>query len=800
MIKFNFQYIRNLASPGVWRRGYSYYQTKQVESVELCEQGIVGKVKGNFRDEYTTILTLSEDHVKAECDCPFPDEWCKHAVAVALIGISEGLWDKFWGIEEEVPDNEEYEGNYRFFFSKRSKPKTVVVKVVDRKKNETITQIEPILRSVVEAQKQNIIQLSELEKREFYLLTFLHKLAQLDKKRKHYYVAYNNLNDLMACFATVEEVRDMHSKQRLTVEKNTLKLIMNVNISLVGNVLVALHWKRTNPEDIIPYEEVKLFAKRVQWGVYDNTFFPIETKVGELPYFLSKSSFLDIRGGDGGKFLFEQLPKFKETLEGELELEESEIVQNARLEVRSPKKVLTIEMPNETTLRAALEFDYDGVRVPYAPTMKGAPYVCVVKGAPEQKQYSIEEFREQEAAQRKADIEAGLIDPEKEKKKVKKVIRIKVVDKKDKSDSKEEKKAAKAIEPEVIEEIETVENQIAEEVEFVDVIEPSVVNETSISKSYTPDDRFDAGFEGAVVFNNVDFSEYDDDDFAIIPDASDFVVQEDNFKPHKEEVAIINEPEEFAFDDEADEIKETIVTSKDEVKPEPPMLFKQVSKPVVKKVDSGSLDSLIDNLITSSKSNPLSADMVTKKKTSPKRHEVVEDLDLLDKLMQEPAAKTKKLAVEDNQESDDKTTKKRGRPPKKANKEFEPIEETIITNNDDFYEDSEDDAFEEQENEQEIVSEPSIVEEPKEVYWIKRDIDLERKTFKELNAASLTPMQTNKLEALNDNLIEFVGKFLPHLINGDDWIVECPEEVSRIRIADDPLKFKVNVDFGPTHA
>lgn len=765
MIKFNFQYIRNLASPGVWRRGYAYYQTKQVESVELCEQGIVGKVKGNFRDEYTTILSLSEDSVKAECDCPFPDEWCKHAVAVALIGISEGLWDKFWGIEEISEEEAVYEGNYRFFFSNRSKPKTVVVKVFDRKKNESVTQIEPILRSVVEAQKQNIIQLTDIEKRELYLLTLLHKVGQLDTKRKHFYVQYGNLNDLMACFSTVEEVRDMHTKQRLIVEKNTLKLIMNINISMVGNVLVALHWKRTNPEDIIPYEEVKLFAKRVQWGIYDNIFFPIETKVGELPYFLSKNSFLDIRGGDGGKFLFEQLPKFKETLEGELEIEESELVQAARLVVKPPKKVLTLELPNETTLRAALEFDYDGVRVPYAPTMKGAPYVCVVKGAPEQKQYSVEAFREQEAAQRKADIEAGLIEPDKEKKKVKKVIRIKVLDKGTKG-----KKPKQTDQPKV-EDVDVV-SQKESEIEIVEDIPAFLV----------PEGR-------GVVFNNVDFSEYDE--FSQPIDSYEDVVEQDQLE---DVIEVFNEPEEFFIEDEPEEIFDKQSSIIIEELQEPSILFQPKKKSKIDVANMGSLDSLIDNLVSSSKPGILSNDLVKKKPAAPKRNEIIQDLDLFDKLIQDAEPKPKE-PVEKKIEVDEKPKKRRGRPPKKANKDFEPIEETIITNNDDFFEDSE--FSDESEKE---PNEITIVEEPKEVYWIKRDIELERRTFKELNAASLTPVQTNKLEAVNDNMIDFVGKFFPHLLESDEWIVEYPEEITRVRIADEIMTFKINLDFGETYA
>ena len=767
MMKFNFQYIKNLASPGVWRRGYSYYQTNQVEDIKLCEDGIMGKVKGNFRDVYTTILKLSEDHVKAECDCPFPDEWCKHAVAVALIGISQGLWDKYWGIEEEDDDEIiSYEGNYRFLFSEKSKPKTVSIKVVDRKNDTTVTQIEPLLRSVLEAQKQNTIQLKDTEKKELYVISLLHKLGKLDTKREHFYIGYNDLNELMPVLGAVEDIRRAQNKQRMKVERSSLKLIMNINVSLVGNVLVALHWKRTNPEDIIPYEEVRLFAKRVQWGLYHNVIFPIETKVGELPYFLSKSSFLDIRGGEGGKFLFEQLPKFKESLQGELEIEESDLVQNARLEIKKPKKVLSIEMPDKSTLRAAIEFDYDGVRVPYSETAAKSSYVCVVKGAPPPKQYSIEEFREQEAAKRKADIEAGLIDPEKEEKKKVKVIRVKVVNK-DKKSGKLKKVAAKtAQEPEIVEKI-----PVAQEEGF----------------------SFTAIEEPMIMFNYNDFTEYGDYDEQNqidepnqhdepIEQYDENKVEEVDAKPgiyyQKRQEVIRSED---TFDDEFDEdIIESVDFEEEELVSSESIKLDTKNKKLDEKPQKQSLasfDNFMDSIVQPS-TNILSQNMLKKKDTQPQKHKVVEDLDIFEKLFQSDDSLKNKKSVKKKDNDNN--------PPKKINKDADSIEETIVS------EENEDN------NEEITVPNHTVIEEPKEIYWIKRDIEEEKTTYKHLLASSLTPMQTNKLEALGDGVVDFVGRFLPILKDNEEWILEFPEEVNAIRIADETMTFKVNISFGET--
>ena len=766
MMKFNFQFIKNLASPGVWRRGYSYYQTKQVENIQLCEEGIIGKVKGNFRDEYTTILKLSEDNVKVECDCPFPDEWCKHAVAVALISISDGLWDKYWGIDEEVEEEVvSYEGNYRFLFNEKSKPKTVSIKIIDRKNDTAVTQTETLLRSVLEAQKQNAIQLKDEEKKELYVISLLHKIGNLDKKREQFYVYYNNLNELMPGLGAVEDVRHAQTNQKIKFERNPLKLIMNINLSLVGNVLVALHWKRTNPEDIIPYEEVRLFAKRIQWGLYNNIIFSIETKVGELPYFLSKSSFLDIKGGEGGKFLFEQLPKFKESLEGELEIEESELVQKARLKIKKPKKVLTMEMPDTSTLRAAIEFDYDGVRVPYSETVGKSSYVCVVKGAAPQKQYSIEEFREQEAAKRKADIEAGIINPEKEEKKRVKVIRVKVI-KKDKKAGKFKKEAVKtATEPETVKKEQMI---------------------TQDSFTFTPLNK------PVIILNDNDFAYYDDlFEPQKIEKSIDETVQKEQTEPEiyyeKEQEVVMGEE---VFDEEIEEEHVQDITP---IETKPPVDKSFIAKSKIDIKDQStttlaSFDNLLDS-ITPSSTNILSQNMLKKKDSQPKKHKVVEDLDIFDKLFQTgisgDSKKTSKNKVS-KETNFNKTENNKDIPPKKANKDADSIEDTIISvDNGEISEKNDSEQY-------------SVIEEPKEIYWIKRDFEEEKLTYKHLVASSLTPMQTNKLEALDDAVVDFVGQFLPLLKSNDDWVLEYPEELVAIRIADEIMRFKVDISFGET--
>jgi len=781
MIDLTFQYIKNLASPGVWRRGYDYYQKNQVEKVELYEEGIKGTVKGNFKDEYKTHLKFFENEVRADCDCPFPDEWCKHAVAVALIGISQGLWHKYWGIEDHLDDKDEenidYQGQYRFLFNEKSKPRMVSVKVIERKSGSTVTQLEPILRSVVEAQKQNAIQLNEKEKMELYLISFLHKNAQYDKNRKHYYVNYKFLDELMPCFAKLEDLRHAATNRKIKVETNPLRLILNVNISMVGNILVALHWKRSNPEDIIPYEEIRLFAKKIQWGIYKNIIFPIQTTVGELPYFLSRSSFLDIKGGDGGKFLFEQLPKFREELKEELEIEESEAVKEARLEIKPPKETLVVEMPDEKTLRVALEFDYDGVRVPYYDQAKNSPYVCVVKGAPPPKQYSVEEFREQEAEKRRAEIEAGIIDPSKEERKKVKVIRVKVLDK-DKIGQKAKKGDHKA------------KQQDAQKKE-----EPQMI---------VKEKKTEIAPEPLVRLNEEDFSEFPDidkqeDSIPVLPSSEQPEMEqkiqeqpakkepqvEDKTKPHKKEIKDVTENHTIAAEPEKDK-------QKDKKKPD----SLKVSS------DDDFMDSFVGKLIPEQKPiNILSQDLVAKKgKKKSLKHSEIEDVDLVDKLFMgsdkkpdkkenKGPASAKALTGESiNKKTEDTKQppkRKRGRPPRKSGLDSDSIEETIVSNEEKWPVTETDNG-----------TTPVQPEEPKEIYWIKRDIKAEEKAYKQLLSYGLVPMQTNKLEARGDMVIDFVGQHFTELTK--EWQVEYPEEIKSIRISSNPFKYRIYIDFAET--
>ncbi len=381
VIPFNFKSIKEMAKPGSWRRGYGYYRTPgQVISVELTDSGAFGKVKGNFKDAYDIQLIFGDTKVSAVCDCPLEEEWCKHAVAVGLTAIQKHLYETFWDIpapeEETCPplsETKDYEGSYRFFLGLDVRPKCISLKIEDRRKEEAIHKLEPLLKAVLALQQAGSLDLNPTEKRELKVIQFLYKQAEAEPQAGWFHVQLKNQEALLGMLADLEELCNAKTNALIRFETEPLHLVLSVNASLVGNVLVAFHWhKKTPPEDIYPLEEIHLFGRDIPWGFYNNRFYPISTTLRNLPNYLTRSTFFDIRDADGGKFVFEELPKIRKLVE----VEQAQIIDKATLEQEPPKKILTLRRLDETTIRAELEFSYDETRVPYS---KGheAPYVTI---------------------------------------------------------------------------------------------------------------------------------------------------------------------------------------------------------------------------------------------------------------------------------------------------------------------------------------------------------------------------------------------------------------------------------------
>ena len=91
-----------------------------------------------------------------------------------------------------------------------------------------------------------------------------------------------------------------------------------------------------------------------------------------MPQYLTKASFTDVKDADGGKFVYEELPKLRDVMTVELSKE----MERLAFEKRPPKCIVELGVDYDQSLKASLEFEYDGVKVPYTRTPK-SPYVTI---------------------------------------------------------------------------------------------------------------------------------------------------------------------------------------------------------------------------------------------------------------------------------------------------------------------------------------------------------------------------------------------------------------------------------------
>ncbi|MFQ6042652.1 MAG: SWIM zinc finger family protein, partial [Candidatus Poribacteria bacterium] len=82
--------IQRFAPAQIFQRGVGYYRGGRVSSLELDpeDETITAEVDGNYGD-YTVEITVDEDGIDADCDCPYDGYPCKHMVAVLLTFVNE---------------------------------------------------------------------------------------------------------------------------------------------------------------------------------------------------------------------------------------------------------------------------------------------------------------------------------------------------------------------------------------------------------------------------------------------------------------------------------------------------------------------------------------------------------------------------------------------------------------------------------------------------------------------------------------------------------------------------------------
>lgn len=381
---FNFKYIKERSSAGSWRRGYDYYKNDKLLDIDRQGDTVVAKVKGKFKDSYTVKLTFEENgEVKANCSCPLKEEWCKHAVSVGLVAVRDHLQDQyitektgqiFYYPEENPPKIVNCKGNYKFIIDPKKRSKFISIQIVDRKSNQVINDIESLLKAILALQRAGEINsLNKEEKLELALIQEIFKIVRPTQKYQWYDIPVQKFEPIMQYLSQVEELIDAKNRKPLIFDFEPWSLVLSVNVSAVGNVLLSLHWHRPNSEDVYPFEEVDYFARTIQWGKYKNLVFPFSTKMAVMPHYLTQETFTDIKDDDGGKFIYEELPKLKKLIPVEI----SETLERLTLEQRHPHSIFKMSLNEQLELKGALDFEYDGNRVPYSKTVQKTPYITV---------------------------------------------------------------------------------------------------------------------------------------------------------------------------------------------------------------------------------------------------------------------------------------------------------------------------------------------------------------------------------------------------------------------------------------
>ncbi len=384
--KFNYDFLKKNASAGSWRRGYELYQKDMLLEAEPEKNFFKGKVKGNYQDFYLTDLIFKKNKVEARCNCPLKEEWCKHSVAVALKAIETGAYDAWLqekhGIEPDLsdivaPPLEKTQGNYIIHFNPKRRQNFFSILVRDRSTNKIVRSIESILRVLIEVQKADPnFKLNDAQKAEISLFQTLLKIAKQDKKAGWYDVPITKFAPVFDLLADLEEVLDEKTKERIMFTDNQWNLNLDVSTTNVNggtNIVLELFWTRPDKDESYPFEEIKYFSRQIKWGRYRNLIFPINIAMNELPQSIIKSTFTDLKDADGGKFVYEELPHLREIMNVSI----AENISKLLLEHKPPLNVVTLGIDYDQSLKASLEFDYSGVRVPYSKSNDKSPYISV---------------------------------------------------------------------------------------------------------------------------------------------------------------------------------------------------------------------------------------------------------------------------------------------------------------------------------------------------------------------------------------------------------------------------------------
>ena len=379
---FSNKYLKDNSKPGSYRRGYETYQNGMVEEVKFNENIVRAKVKGNFKSHYETGIKFTKGEARPTCNCPLEEPWCKHAVALGFYSLKNHFWEEFLYekmniepnlIDEDLPMNPDPQGDFIFHFNPKRRQNFFSILVMNRHTKKVIRDLEAVFKQIILKQKEDEdFQLNNSQKLEVLMFKMLLNQSRLDKKSGWYDVQINKFDEFFKMLSKMDDVIDAKTHQKIKFSDSIWNLCLDVNVSYVGNILLSLYWKRNDIDEIYPFEEVRYFSRQLKWGRYKDIIFQTDTSVSVIPQNLTKSSFSDIKDADGGKFVYEELPKLKEVMTVNM----SDEMEKLTFEKRPPICVVELGVDYDQSLKASLEFEYDGVRVPYQKQFK-SPYVTI---------------------------------------------------------------------------------------------------------------------------------------------------------------------------------------------------------------------------------------------------------------------------------------------------------------------------------------------------------------------------------------------------------------------------------------
>ena len=379
---FNNKFLKDNSKPGSFRRGYETFQKGFVEDVKFNENIVRAKVKGNYKSHYDVGIKFTKSDVRPTCNCPLEELWCKHAIALGFHSLKNHFWEEFLYeklniepnlIDEDLPMNENPEGDFIFHFNPKRRQNFFSILVMNRHTKKVIRDLEAVFKQIIARQKEEEnFELTNSQKLEVVMFKMLLDKSRLDKKSGWYDVQINKFDEFFKMLSKLDDVIDAKTHKKIRFADDIWNLCLDVNVSYVGNVLLSLYWKRPDIDEIYPFEEVRYFSRQLKWGRYKDVIFQTDASVSVIPQYLTKASFSDIKDADGGKFVYEELPKLREVMTVNL----SEQMEKLSFEKRPPKCVVELGVDYDQSLKASLEFEYDGVRVPYQKQYK-SPYVTI---------------------------------------------------------------------------------------------------------------------------------------------------------------------------------------------------------------------------------------------------------------------------------------------------------------------------------------------------------------------------------------------------------------------------------------